>query len=405
MTSTWNTVPIMRGLANLISRSLLLSLVLAVLGAVPGTSQTLSVLYSFSGGTDGQYGNGYLIRDSAGNLYGTTSSGGSYGQGTVFKLTPSGQESVLHSFSGSPDGAVPHWGLIRDGKGNLYGVTDGGGDSNCGFSGGCGIVFKLDSKGNETILYSFPGGNAGVSPTGAVVRDSSGNLYGLTQLGGSLNGGIVFKLDQHNNETVIHNFAGTDAGPDGAFPEGSLIRDSAGNLYGTTSYGGASGWGTVFKVSANGTETILYSFRGGTGGAVPSWGVIRDAAGNLYGTTFLEGAYDGGVVFKIDSTDKETVLYPFGASGNYDGSPPDGGLIRDASGNLYGVAERGGEYAWGTIYKLDPAGTEAILYSFTGGTDGKYPIGSLIRDSAGNLYGATNQGGAYGWGEIFKLKP
>jgi uncharacterized repeat protein (TIGR03803 family) len=380
--------------------------ILWAISAVSAEAQTFTLLYSFPGGTQaGPHGGlprAGVIRDSAGNLYGTTEAGGAFGFGTVFKLTPTSKESVLYSFTGGTDGDGPIGGVIRDASGNLYGATSAGGDLSCNSGTGCGTVFRVDSTGKETVLFSFPGGNAGEFPSGDLTRDNSGNLYGATQTGGSLNGGVIFKLDRNNNETILYNFTGANGGPDGANPNGGLVRDGAGNLYGTTSYGGTfKGFGTVFKLDLAGNETTLYSFSGGSDGGNPSAGVIRDSAGNLYGTTQLWGAYCCGVAFKLDTTGNETVLHAFGSG--LDGGSPNGPLIRDGAGTLYGVTERGGEYGWGTVYKVDSTGNETILRSFTGGRDGLYPIGSLNRDSKGRLYGVTNQGGTYAWGNIFRL--
>jgi uncharacterized repeat protein (TIGR03803 family) len=242
-----------------------------------------------------------LIRDKAGNLYGTTGGGGPSGYGTVFKLDPSGTETVLHFFGGPPDGIAPIAGLIMDSKGNLYGATWWGGI-------GYGTVYKVDANGKETVLYSFTGGADGGYPYGGLVRDSKGNLYGTTEYGGPGSGtceggdypagcGTVFKVDPSGKETVIYSFTGT---PDGYYPLGGLVRDAAGNLYGTTSEGGKLGFGTVFKVSPNAKRSLLHSFRGGPkDGANPNGGVIRDAGGNFYGTTYAGGRSNNGTGFRL----------------------------------------------------------------------------------------------------------
>jgi uncharacterized repeat protein (TIGR03803 family) len=305
---------------------------------------TETVLYTFTGGTDGAVPFAGLIRGAKGTLYGTTSSGGGgiLPAGTVFKLDNTGQMTVLHSFCSAAncaDGNTPYAGVIRHG-GNLYGTTIGGGVSNSG------VVFKLDPAGNETALYTFcPNGNCtdGMSPN-AVIRDKEGNLYGTTTFGGGAsNSGVVFKLDPTGAETVLYSFAG---GADGANPFGGLIQDDAGNLYGTTSAGGPSGQGTVFEVDPAGNETILYSFTGGTDGGFPEAGLIRDEKGNLYGTTFFGGLASPpcysfcGVVFKVDTTGLETVLYSF--TGGADGLNPAAGLMLGKAGNLYGTTGYGG---------------------------------------------------------------
>jgi uncharacterized repeat protein (TIGR03803 family) len=276
-----------------------LVLLAAVLGVFISTAssaraQTYSVLYSFSGQPDGANPGAALVGDSAGNLYGTTDFGGAYHLGTVFKLDASGNERVLYSFKGTPDGQEPYAGLVRDPAGNLYGTTPFGG------AYGWGAVFKLDAAGNETVLHSFKG-QGGFYPSGALVRDPAGNLYGTTVLGGALQHGTVFELDAAGSETVLHSFKGQE----GVHPSGALVRDPAGNLYGTTLEGGDRscnnplGCGVVFKLDAAGNETVLHSFKGTPDGAQPEAGLVRDPAGNLYGITWNGGLYDQGTVFKI----------------------------------------------------------------------------------------------------------
>jgi uncharacterized repeat protein (TIGR03803 family) len=380
--------------------------VAAVVPTRSAQAQTFSVLYSFLGGTDGGDPEAGLVRDAlSGNLYGTTFSGGAYGSGTVFKVDTTGIETVLYSFKGTPDGVGPHAGLVREG--NLYGTTTQGG------AYGYGTVFKVDKKGKETVLYSFTGaGGDGNYPYAGLVRDAlSGNLYGTTFYGGTyLNYGTVFKVDKTGHETVLHSFTG---GTDGGNPYAGLVRDAlSGNLYGTTFGGGdltcnpPTGCGTVFKVDATGNETVLYSFTGGTDGGYPRAGLVRDAKGNLYGTTSGGGVQGYGTVFKVDTTGTETVLYSFGATAG-DGAEPWASLVRDAQGNLYGTTFDGGAYDYGTVFKVDKKGKETVLYSFTGARgDGYYPIAGLVRDAlSGNLYGTTVGGGVQGSGMVFKLTP
>jgi uncharacterized repeat protein (TIGR03803 family) len=242
--------------------------------------------------------------------------------------------------------------------------------------------------------------------------DAAGNLYGTTYYGGAYFGGTVFKLDTSGTETVLYNFTGAD----GLDPDGGLILDKAGNLYGTASSGGAGGFGTVFKLNTSGM-TVLYSFTGGADGSNPSSGLVMDAAGNFYGTTVFGGGYGcrsncGGTVFMVDKTGKETVLYSF--LGGTDGNNPYSGLVRDAAGNLYGTTLYGGGdgcagRGCGTVFMVDKTGKEIILHSFTGGTDGGSP-GDLVR-AAGNLYGITKYGGNLscnppnGCGVVFKVTP
>lgn len=371
---------------------------------------TFTVLYAFQGGSDGAYPGGKLLVDAAGNVYGTTVDGGDrYGFGTVYKVDPAGNEFILHEFSGKNDGGYGSPGLVQDAAGNLYGATSAGGKSSCG-GRGCGTVFKLDPTGKETVLYNFTGEDDGASPNGNLILDGAGNLYGTAYWAPYGYGGAVFKVDQSGNETVLHEFSGL---PDGEFPIGGLWRDQHGNLFGTTSGGGggaclAEGCGTVFKVNRKGKEIILYRFLGSPDGAAPFAGVIADSTGWLYGTTYNGGdphctdrGPGCGTVFKVNASGKEKVLYRFRNKKNE--RFPFSGLVQDAGGNLYGTTA-GGDSA-GTVFKLDPSGNETVLYRFTGGVDGCGPAGSLTFDSADNLYGAARGCGAHGYGVIFKITP
>jgi uncharacterized repeat protein (TIGR03803 family) len=281
--------------------------------------------------------------------------------------------------------------VIRDSAGNLYGTTPGGGIS------GAGVVYKLDTAGQETVLYTFTGGADGGNPDAGVIADSAGNLYGTTYNGGTSGAGVVFKLDAAGQETVLYTFTG---GADGGYPNAAVIRDSTGNLYGTTVGGGTAGWGVVYKLDTAGEETALYTFTGGADGGNPYAGVIRDSAGNLYGTTFSRGTLDHGVVYKLDTAGHEKVLYTF--TGGADGAQPFAGVIRDSSDNLYGTTYSGGTAGAGGVYKLDTAGHEKA-YGFPGAAGGDGLFAGVIRDSAGNLYGTTTLGGSAGAGVMFKL--
>ncbi len=348
------------------------------------------VLYSFCSApncTDGENPAGGLILDAAGNLYGTTSAGGTviYG-GTVFKLETSGHESLLYGFcpSGYPnctDGYDPVASLIQDAAGNLYGTTTSGGASSDGFcaTDGCGTVYKVDNAGHETVLYSFcsvAGCADGAGPIGGLIQDASGNLYGTTSSGGNefgdgYTGGTAFKVDATGTETVLYNFCSAANCADGLFPLAGLIQDGASNLYGTTYGGGlgncktdySNGCGTVFKVDGSGHETVLYSFNGGTDGANPESGLVRDASGNFYGTTYYGGADNYGTVFKADTAGQETVLHTFGTVTN-DGAYPEAGLFQDPAGDLYGTTAFGGANGGGMVFELNSAGQYTVLYSF-----------------------------------------
>jgi uncharacterized repeat protein (TIGR03803 family) len=367
------------------------------------SAQTFSILYQFRSGPGGINPEAGVVLDAKGNLYGTTFNDGAFASGTVFRLSPSGKHKVLYSFTGTGgDGAFPFFGsLVRDSLGNLYGTTYSGGiySNSCLF--GCGTVFKVDTSGKETVLYGFTGtAGDGYEPVAGVVRDPAGNLYGTTYLGGANGAGMVFKVDPTGKETVLYGFTGST---DGGFPGAGLLLDSKGNVYGTTQSGGASFFGTVFKVSPAGQEKVLYSFNAPPDGFTPESPLLRDSAGNLYGTTGNGGASGFGTVFKVTPLGQESVLYSF--TGGTDGSNPSSGrLVRDSAGNLYGTTPTGGTSDFGVVFKIDTTGTETVLHSFSG-TDGKIPYGTLALDKSGNLYGTTYEGGAYGGGVIFKITP
>ncbi len=315
--STWATRRVVRTGSIALAAGVLLLTTGAKAQSQDAKAPTYSVLYSFTGGADGAIpAGGNLILDPEGNVYGTTGWGGDLscfdnnppGCGVVFKVDRKGEETVLHSFTGGTDGILSFSGLVRDDAGNLYGNTSHGG------SAGAGVVFKLDRAGKETLLYTFTGGADGGLPGYGILRDGEGNIYAAAESGGDLSGcfgagcGVVFKVDRTGKETVLYSFTG---GADGASPN-DMIRDEEGNLYGTTISGGdlsgcgGQGCGVVFKVDRAGKETVLYSFPGGAGGSTPFAGVVRDEVGNFYGTTFNGGDLSGcngqgcGVVFKLD---------------------------------------------------------------------------------------------------------
>ncbi len=255
-----------------------------------GQTFTETVLYSFAGGIDGANPEAGVIQDTKGNFYGTTSNGGaSCYCGTVFVLNANGTETLLHTFTGGADGEDPYAGLFMDTKGNLYGTTVLGGTS------GYGTVFKLTNAGKEIVLYTFTGLD-GENPYGGLIRDAVGNLYGATSGGGTSGYGVAFRLSKAGKETVLHNFTGYPK--DGAVPYAGLFMDTKRNLYGTTYRGGASDYGTVFRLSRTGKEKVLHSFNGADG-ALPYAGVLMDTKGNLYGTTAEGGASGYGTVFKL----------------------------------------------------------------------------------------------------------
>jgi uncharacterized repeat protein (TIGR03803 family) len=417
---------------RLINRILSLAIGLAIWTAfaLPASAQTFTVLHTFTGGTkDGATPYGGLINVS-GAFYGTTSAGGAHGDGAVYKVTSAPKESLLYSFQGPPsDGATPgYMNLITDGKGNFYGTTAFGGNGPCKSSGvleGCGTIFKITTAGIETVLYNFQyGPKDGAGPNGTMVRDSAGNLYGTTEAGGNLvsscmNGegcGIVFEYTSAGAEKVLYTFC-PDAGancPDGAGPSGVLVRDASGNLYGTTASGGAHLAGTVFKVTSSGKESVLYSFCADascTDGEGPMGGLALDAkTDTLYGTTVAGGTglcgqqtTGGGTLFQIGTTGKNfKVLHSFNSSLG-DGCNPWGAPILDTAGNIYGTTLLGDSAdPAGTVFEFSATGNETVLYGFD--YVGLGPTDTLI-ESAGTLYGTTVAGGAKNDGMVFKLIP
>ena len=363
------------------------------------TSGHEAVLYTFTGGNDGGGSDAGVTLGQDGNLYGTTDSGGSANQGVVFKVDKSGHETVLYTFERGPVGNQPYLaGVILDEDYNLYGTTS------FNAAGGAGAVYKLDRSGDATVIYAFPGIAGGQYPYNAgVILGSDGRLYSTTDYGGSQGAGVLYQLDENGCERVLYTFDLITATGYGQ-PTGNVIRDSAGNFYGTTFIGQAAvgyGFGVVYKVNTSGHATLLHNFTNGDDGGNPYGGVILDAKGNVYGTASGGGASGSGVVFKIDTSGKETVLYTF--TGGTDGGFPYGSLISDAAGNFYGTTNGGGAGGAGVVFKLDKSGNETVLYSFSGGADGGYPLAGLIRDADGNFYGTTNGGGASSAGVVFKL--
>jgi uncharacterized repeat protein (TIGR03803 family) len=365
-------------------------------------AQTETVLYSFQGGNDGAMPSAGLLMDTSGNLYGSTYMGGGsgcdleLGCGTVFELPSGGSETVLHAFAGSPDGAWPSAAVIADKAGNLYGTTSQGGTDNDG------TVFEVSAGGTETVLESLAG-KKGADPAAPLIADKKGNLYGTTSAGGAHHAGTVFRIAPDGKENVLYSFTG---GTDGAAPIAGLLADEAGNLYGTTSAGGADNHGTVFEVAPDGSETVLYSFTGEKDGGYPAAGLIADAAGNLYGTTETGGAGHIGTVFELATDGTESVLHSFSYK-NDDGEYPWASLVMDSAGDLFGTTKGGGKYDSGAVFEVAADGTETVMHSFAGGSDGADPVAPLIIDTAGNLYGTTELGGTGtcpgGCGTIFEI--
>jgi uncharacterized repeat protein (TIGR03803 family) len=418
-------------------RLLALALVLG-LGAFATTrtqAQTYTVIHTFTGGTDGGQPLAGFVMDAAGNLYGTASGGGNYpnDNGVVFEMTESGVETVLHIFGVAPDGASPEASLLMDSAGNLYGTTYAGGTN------GLGTVFKLSQSNSvwtEKVLYNFAGGTDGANPRASLIMDKEGNLYGTTCAGGAYSagtggicflngplpsgGGTVFELSQSGKETVLHSFGG---GTDGANPWAGVTRDAEGNLYGTTSVGGTNAYGTVFELTPVPVSTlnppmyeerILHNFTGQEDGDVPYAGLIFGSSRTLYGATTGGGDNvtmpGGGTVFELTRSASGwnfTVLYALAGW-------PDSGtfqnVLLDSKGNIYATTHCDYPGGNGTVYELtNSAGTwnYTSLYVFcsqSGCTDGYFSYSNLVFDSRGNLYGTTQEGGAYN-GVVFKITP
>jgi uncharacterized repeat protein (TIGR03803 family) len=395
---------------TLFIRAITLAVVLGLglCAAQRAEAQTFTLLHTFTGAPDGAVPIAGLVQDPAGNLYGTTQQGGITGGvcansglngcGTVFKVDPSGNETVLYRFTGGTDGQFPSAGLVLDSAGNFYGTTQYGGPVTAACGIGCGTVFKLDPSGPTlTTLHN-------IGSSGGLVMDGAGILYGSTTEG-------IFKLDPATRVfTVLDSSAGSGA---------TLALDPAGNLYGTTEFGGLGNsvclnksCGTVFELDTAHTYTTLYSFTAvGDDGYNPAAGVALDAAGNLYGTTPYGGVPDCtagngssvgcGVVFKLSPDHAETVFSL--ANGDH----PVAGVVLDAAGNLYGTTEFRGPTAdsLGTVFKMTPSGVETVLYVFTGVPDGSEPVAGLVLDPSGNLYGTAEFGGTSGMGTVFKISP
>ena len=393
-------------------------------------AQTYSVIYNFPGRAGGAFPEAGLTIDARGSLYGTTAGGGTgNGNGTVFKLTQklSGWVSTpLYAFAGGNDGFSPQSGVVFGPNGSLYGTTTAGGVG-CG-SWGCGTVFNLRPPATackaalcpwaETVLYRFEGGNDGATPaSGDVVFDQEGSLYGTTTFGGTGNNctgtgcGAVYKLTPSGSgwtECVIYSFSG------GAYPNGVIFDNAADLLYGTTSSGNMYD-GEIFQLTPSGcssTERLLYGFDDGTDGGFPEGGVIFDPAGNLYGTTSDGGPGHGGTVFELIKHNNGgfsfSLIYGFTASQQFQFQGPFGSLVMDAAGNLYGTTYEEGLYGEGTVFELmlnaDSSWTYKDLHDFDG-SDGANPVGNVILDANGNIYGTASEGGRYGSGVAWEITP
>jgi uncharacterized repeat protein (TIGR03803 family) len=403
----------------------MIMLLVLVLAGSPLHAQTVTVLHSFSGGVDGDDPFAGLTMDRAGNLYGTAVYGGVRNNGcynscgTAFRLNRAGSGwlfTTLHEFVGGSDGSAPVAGVTVGPDGAVYGTTEAGGGG-CTSNYGCGTVFKLTPPSRfcyralcpwtETVLYRFADSPVGAkNPNGGVVFDPQGNLYGTTMSGGTTGNGTIYEMTPSGGEwtlTTIYDFQG---GADGAFPYTELKFDRAGSLYGTTYYGGI-GNGNVFRLVRSGSgwsESNIYSFLGGVNGQFPQGGVVLDSAGNLYGGTTTGGTEGFGVAYELTPNQDGSWTYTILA--NFNGSIS-AALALDAAGNVYGTTYAGGAYDTGMVFKLsfaDGGWTESTVLSFSG-YDGDFPIGSVLVDANGNLYGTATIGGTYGQGTTWEITP
>jgi len=401
---------------------LLTVFMLAVAAAPAAQGQTYSVIHNFTG-SDGDSPQAGLTFDKAGNLYGTTRYGGSHNAGTVFKVTRHGSGwlfTPLYNFTGGYDGSNPDSRVVFGPDGSLYGTTTFGGLYRSG------VVFRLRPSASacktaicpwtETVLYSFTGQSDGAVPEGDLVFDQAGNIYGTTFAGGQGNCvplfsgcGAVYELTPSQGQwtpTVLHTFTGLS---DGGAPTSGLIFDQAGNLYSTTYAGGAYSLGTVFELTPSGsgwTESVLHDFAGGNDGANPEAGLVFDSSSNLYGVTAFGGGHIYGTAFELQASNggfSYSILYNFGV----ESESPVPTLTLDSAGNLYGTAQSGGTGGVGAVFKLSPSGGSwnyTSLHDFTFSTGG-YPLGNVIRDAIGNLYGTTPYGGTGQDGVVYEITP
>jgi uncharacterized repeat protein (TIGR03803 family) len=409
----------------------------------------LEVVHTFTGNQDPSRPRGALIQAADGDFYGTTESGGAFYGGTIFRMTSAGRITLLHSFEAQGDGADPLSGVIQATDGNFYGTTAYGGSTTCPFrSLGCGTVFRMTPGGIVTVLHAFDGTTDGSTPYVGLVQASDRNFYGVTAYYGAHDGGTVFRITPSGAFTVLHAFSGPSprvesklpGDTDGASPQARLIQSADGYLYGTTWYGGAYGYGTVFRMSLDGSLAILHAF-GAQGAFLPRGALLEASDGNFYGTsseavfrmsrqgavtilgtfgfgdffydTPLIQATDGnlygvmdegsgqGSIFRMTLGGGFTILHSFTL---FDGSAPRGALLQARDGRFYGTTFRGGTAAFnGTAYSITLDGTFALLASFTAGPEGASPWGTLARGSDGSFYGITSSGGVFGQGTAFRI--
>jgi uncharacterized repeat protein (TIGR03803 family) len=404
--------------ARFVLRSLGVFAVVAMVGNAAVAAGTTKVIFSFEE-ESGEYPYTELVRDGAGNLYGTAVEGGEFGGGTVFQLTPSGNLTVLYNFTGQQDGGQPYGGVTLDAQGNLYGTAVVGGSGRA-CEEGCGVAYKLANEGGvwtQTVLHNFTGGNDGAGPGAGLTIDQRGNLYGMTPIGGSYGLGTIYQLHPTQQGEwrfrLVHTFTGGLDGSSGS--AGRMIFDQAGRLVGATTVGGAYGHGIVFRLrhrAGSWKLKTLHSFRGQPDAGFPYGSLLIDRAGRLYGTTYYDGANDLGAVYQLtqgpDGLWRERVLHSF--QGGISGSNSVSNLVLE-SRSLYGTTSQGGApgCSCGTIFELTPDGqgtwTHRVAHAFTGAPDGAYAYSGMVADGQGNLYGATAFGGEADDGAIYRFTP
>ncbi len=395
------------------ARSYPVIVLLLTIFASAASAQVFKTVLSFPGGTEGAEPPSASIMVSLGNIFGATSQGGNtacsspLGCGLIYQLTPGGSETVLYSFGGASmnDGASPNVPAINPITHQIEGTTSGGGTNTAACPNGCGTAYAIDSDGQETILHVFAGSPDANLPAGTSVFDTAGNLYGVSFYGGGLNGdtghGTVFTIKSTGQESLLYRFK---APPDGTNPNGALVRDAAGNLYGTTTYGGSGscnngflpGCGTVFKIDASGTETVLHSFTGGSDSQFPT-ALVQDASGNLFGAANNNGK---GVIFKLDASGNFSVIYSGSLAAGINN------LVLRPSGGFFVTLISGSSFCpSGCVAELQPNGSgyKPVLLKAFDGIDGNDPDSLVL--TKGALYGTTYQGGNSNLGTVFEITP
>jgi uncharacterized repeat protein (TIGR03803 family) len=365
--------------------------------------QTLTTVWSFTGANDGGSPMGGLVQVADGSFYGTTTYYDPTGVGTVFRMSPSGIVTGLWLYAGAYGGGFyPQYGLIKGNDGNLYGTTSDGGIN------GAGSIYRMSTNGVPITLWSFTGGSDGEGPIPALTQGQDGNFYGVAQRGGTYGWGTIFRLSPDGELTNLWSFTGGNDGLEGrqGFAAG-LVQGNDGNFYGTTTAGGPEAYGTVFRITPAGDLTNLWAFDDGPNGGAPEATLALGVDGNFYGTATHGGTYNYGTIFRISPCGEFTNLWTF--TGGVDGGEPSGALLQGSDGNFYGVThttfpgDNGPQGGNGTIFRISPNGNLTTLWTFTGGTDGRWPYANLIQGCDGNFYGTTSAGGSGGEGVIFKI--